>query len=407
MEEDLRHIDLIDKYLSNALTKSEKEIVEKRIAEDSSFAKELEVYKQIYKGIEQQGDTVLKERLTSYYNSYKEENKSKTNKAYYRRLVVFGSGIAACVLIGLLLFFYYQNDGQNPSFKDVNPIIVDIDTVQSNRKDTIENPIDEERLVQEEKPQQTKTENQVDEELVNQEGLKDKSRDTVQLDNNNINNDTQLALGGFTPLPPESVRTIEYPLPLRYTFDGDKLTLFGDPLLSKLQLELIKNKEEEYVLFYKNKYFSIDKTAGVKPLEELRTDSSFGNSLLKIKPKLNPSKEKLDIVLEDITRFSGKSKNLKVNYDSESSLGTYFFNETENTLELIINSNLDSEIAKVYEVKEKNRHRYFLVEGTMIYELDVHAKEPKPLEQVEITKNKMARLFMEKASFETTVYTEK
>lgn len=405
MEEDLRHIDLIDKYLSNTLTNSEVEMVEKRIAEDASFAKELEIYKQIYKGIEQQGDTALKKRLTSYYNSYKEENESKTNKGYYRKLVVFGSGIAACVLIGLLLFFYYRNDGQNPSFKDVNPIIVDIDTVQSNSKDTVENPINEDRLVQEEKPEQIKKENQVNEELVNQEVQKGTAKDTVLLDN--VDNDTQLAFGGFTPLPPESVRAIEYPLPLRYTFDGDKLTLFGDPLLSKLQLELIKNKEKEYVLFYKSKYFSIDKTDDVKRLEELRTDGYFGNSLLKTKPKLNPSKEKLDIVLEDITRFSGKSKNLKVNYDSESSLGTYFFNETENTLELIINSNLDPEIAKVYEVKEKNRHRYFLVEDTMIYELDVHAKEPKPLEQVEITKNKMARLFMEKASFETTVYTEK
>lgn len=405
MEEDLRHIDLIDKYLSNSLTNSEVEMVEKRIAEDASFAKELEIYKQIYKGIKQQGDTALKERLTTYYNNYKEENESKTNKGYYRKLVVFGSGIAACVLIGFLLFFYYRNDGQNPVFKDVNPIIVDIDTVQSNSTDTIETPINEDRLVQKEKRRQTKKENQVDEELVNQEVLKDKPKDTVLLDN--VNNDTQLAFGGFTPLPPESVRTIEYPLPLRYTFDGDKLTLFGDPLLSKLQLELIKNKEKEYVLFYKSKYFSIDKTAGIKRLEELRTDSYFGNSLLKTKPKLNPSKERLNIVLEDITRFSGKSKNLKVNYDSESSSDTYFFNETDNTLELIINSNLNPETAKVYEVKEKTRLRYFLVEDTMIYELDVHAKEAKPLKQVEITKNKMARLFMEKASFETTVYKEK
>ncbi|UII81656.1 hypothetical protein [Flagellimonas sp. CMM7] len=405
MEEDLRHIDLIDKYLSNSLTSSEVEMVEKRIAEDASFAKELEIYKQIYKGIEQQGDTALKERLASYYNSYKEENESKTNKGRYHKLVVFGSGIAACVLIGLLLFFYYRNDGQNPNFKDINPTIVDIDTVQPNSKDTIESLINEDRLVQEEKPEQINKENQVDEELVNQEVPKDKPKDTVLPDN--VNNDTQLAFGGFIPLPPESVRTIEYPLPLRYTFDGDKLTLFGDPLLSKLQLELIKNKEKEYVLFYKSKYFSIDKTAGIKRLEELRTDSSFGNSLLKLKPKLNPSEERLNIVLEDITRFSEKSKNLKVSYDSESSSDAYFFDETDNTLELIINSNLNPETAKVYEVKEKTRRRYFLVEDTMIYELDVHAKEAKPLKQVEITKNKMARLFMEKASFETTVYKEK
>lgn len=405
MEVDLRHIDLIDKYLSNTLTNSEMEMVEKRIAEDASFAKELEVYKQIYKGIQQQGDTALKERLTSYYNSYKEENESKTSKGRYRKLVVFGSGIAACVLIGLLLFFYYRNDGQNPNFKDINPTIVDIDTVQPNSKDTIESLINEDRLVQKEKPEQIKKENQVNEELVNQEVQKGTAKDTVLLDN--VDNDAQLAFGGFTPLPPESVRTIEYPLPLRYTFDGEKLTLFGDPLLSRLQLELIKNKEKEYVLLYKSKYFSIDKTDDIKRLEELRTDSYFGNSLLKTKPKLNPSKERLNIVLEDITGFSGKSKNLKVSYDSESSSDTYFFNETDNTLELIINSNLNPETAKVYEVKEKTRRRYFLVEGTMIYELDVHAKEAKPLKQVEITKNKMARLFMEKASFETTVYKEK
>ena len=63
MEEDLEHIDLIDKYLSGTLSAVEKDKVEELLRNDADFAKELQVYKQLYRGIKQNGKTALKQPL--------------------------------------------------------------------------------------------------------------------------------------------------------------------------------------------------------------------------------------------------------------------------------------------------------------------------------------------------------
>ena len=77
MREELRHIDLIDKHLTGHLNDDEKSEVERLLAEDKEFAKELEVYKKIYTGIESKEDQKLRAKLDLLYAEYRASGEQK------------------------------------------------------------------------------------------------------------------------------------------------------------------------------------------------------------------------------------------------------------------------------------------------------------------------------------------
>ncbi|MDH3710729.1 MAG: hypothetical protein OER04_12610, partial [Cyclobacteriaceae bacterium] len=78
MDEELRHIDLIDKYLNQNLNVEEQKLFEQLQENDPEFARELEIYRKLYRGIEQQGHQKLKTRLDQYYENYKKQQVAPT-----------------------------------------------------------------------------------------------------------------------------------------------------------------------------------------------------------------------------------------------------------------------------------------------------------------------------------------
>ena len=61
----------------------------------------------------------------------------------------------------------------------------------------------------------------------------------------------------------------------------------------------------------------------------------------------------------------------------------------------------------VYRVEEAGRYYYYLVQDSQIYALDEDAKDATPLVTVDITTNRLARLFITREPIKTVVYEER
>src|SRR5690606_8937854 len=66
-----------------------------------------------------------------------------------------------------------------------------------------------------------------------------------------------LALGGMNTLPASNIAYIRYPAERHYAFDGDTLTLFGDPLIPALQLRVLRTDAGQFVLRIADRYFPL------------------------------------------------------------------------------------------------------------------------------------------------------
>ncbi|MEM0931777.1 MAG: hypothetical protein AAGJ12_04890 [Bacteroidota bacterium] len=137
MEEDLKNIDLIDKYLKENLSASEKYQFEQLVSQNKKFVKELEVYKKIYQGITAKEKADLKLRLNGYYKKYKLDQKnlpSHNSSGKYRKLYLYGGAVAATLLIGGVFFFLNNSDKIR---KDSRPSIIDTDATTVKKSDSV------------------------------------------------------------------------------------------------------------------------------------------------------------------------------------------------------------------------------------------------------------------------------
>ncbi|MCB0486260.1 MAG: hypothetical protein KDC47_08695, partial [Flavobacteriaceae bacterium] len=102
MEEELKHIDLIDKHLSGTLKGSEAIAFQELLKNDPAFKQEITLYKHIYERIEIEGRANLKKRINTYYEAYLNEKQFK-KKGLYRKLI-FISSMAAVIVFGIFVF---------------------------------------------------------------------------------------------------------------------------------------------------------------------------------------------------------------------------------------------------------------------------------------------------------------
>lgn len=401
MQEDLKHIELIDKYLNGTLNPSEKEKVEKLLLNDPDFTKEVAVYKKIYEGITQKEEADLKKRLGSYFKEYEENQEIVTDnnpKGKYRRLFIYGGATAACLVIGgaILFFNNYDRTTSNPK-----TTIVDVDTTTIKKSDSIFD-LNKEKLAEEQKQDEPRIDQVRDDNLVDQQ------KDSIQSPNNI--NDVQLALGGYRTLPSKSIRRYRYSKTLFYTFTEGTFTIYGDPLIGRLDLlslKILKSEDSDYLLSFKNNYYTIEETE--RRIRLMKIDKKQGNrgfsTLFDKSPKLIPTQEEARIAVATIENSSFLLSGLVVRFeDGAVRDNTYFFNENKENLELIINADLDEEKARVYRIEESGQDHYYLVQENQIYALDEKVKEPKPLVVVDITTNKLARLFINREPVKKRVY---
>jgi len=257
MQEDLEHIALIDSYLTGTLSPSEKDRVEKLLLNDPSFAKEVTVYKKIYEGIQQKEEADLKKRLVMYHKTYEEDLKTAADqrpKGKYRSLLTYGGAIAACLIIGagILLFNTYEERMVDP-----RPDVVDVDTNLVKETDTILD-LNEEKLADKQKENKPRIKQAQEDHLVSQDSIESvPEKDSLVLPNPINLEDTQLAFGGYKTLPSKSIRKYDYSKTLSYTFAQGVFKLYGDPLLSRLDLlslQIVKNKKAEYFLNFRKSF---------------------------------------------------------------------------------------------------------------------------------------------------------
>ncbi len=372
MEEELKHIDLIDKYLSNTLNSVEEQEVTRLLKEDESFAKEVEVYRQMYKGMEAQSNASLKQRLDIYYKEYEKEQQDKP-KGIYKTLYI-GISLAACLLLGL--FLYTEFVGPKDFSKDPNDPMVGTDSTEVIKKDSLkETPI----------------------ELVKEEDKKSPiAKDTLPFPEQ-FNKDAQLALGGLKRLPPPSVRSLSLNV-LLYTFKEGELTLYGNPLISGLQIEVLR-KDLRYLLRYQNNHYDlreVEQQARLIPLDANVDPNEW---------KEVPSEEEVKVKIAGISEIKSTPAPLEVFYKEEKSAPIYRFEGFSEKTRLIVSGNLDFENVVVYQITRDEVTTYFVQSGKKIFILNLGASEITPLEEASIMQNRDARLFIEKETLIKKVYT--
>src|ERR1700744_2309183 len=127
MENDFNDIDLIDKYLSGDLNQQEQGEFDARDRHDPHFRDEVEIYRQIYKGLQQTADDdALKETLDHYYDKYGSNRILSIHNA--RTWVITGLAASLLIAAGVLLW---------PKSTDITPIAKNHNRLpQHSKKDT-------------------------------------------------------------------------------------------------------------------------------------------------------------------------------------------------------------------------------------------------------------------------------
>jgi len=362
MEEDLKYIDFIDKYLSGSLRGSEAIAFQELLKNDADFKKEVEIYKRIYSKIEASGEANFKKRLDLYYKEYLEEKSTKP-RGIYKKLIIISS-IAAALIFGIFIVNNNVAD-QQPIFNQQDPVIVDSEKDSVEVDKTIEDGYikQEEVIVQDD----------------NTEG------DSTFIPGKTEYN-TQLSIGGLQKLPAIAIRNVNYPVSLQYTFDGREIILFGNPSISGLQLQILKETSNNYFLMYQASYYAIAKSASKK---ELKTVSD-------IETKTTASQEEIIIKLKGIDAVSSVLKNIEVSFTGNKTANpTYIFEKKENRMHLVIDGNLPVAKTNFYKIEQYNESDYFLKIEEKLYQLNLKATEPTPLIEINILTNKLTRLFRE------------
>ncbi|XLS29598.1 hypothetical protein ACJD0Z_01975 [Flavobacteriaceae bacterium M23B6Z8] len=361
MDENLEHIDLIDKYLNDDLNSEEQKAFERLSRKSPAFRRDLEVYQQMYRGMEAfEEDDELRKRLATYHESFIKE---KHRKRQVRTLLVTGLSMAAAVVFGWFFVFRSADPNTTPLAKPEENI------PKIEKKDSTER----------QKLHETRTTNEV---------LVDKQTDTATIKMYDEENTPALALGGFIKLPSKHVKSVSYPTSLLYTFDGRKLHLFGDPLLPALRVQVGKTASGGYILLLKNKFYLLEISKNRVPLQITnRTFSGAGSY-----------DEQIEILVSDIRPLASIANNIEVLINKIEGLPiTYRFEKKAEKIRIFLNGNPDLNRISVWRLDFKGKLSYYLEMNGSIYELSSDATEFRSPASLNILKNDSARLFRKRA----------
>ncbi|MDF0707418.1 hypothetical protein [Flagellimonas okinawensis] len=367
MREELRHIDLIDKHLTGHLNDDEKSEVERLLAEDKEFAKELEVYKKIYTGIESKEDQKLRAKLDLLYAEYRASGEQKP-KGLYRRLIIYSGAAAACIVLGIL-FYVFKSKGDGPLSNDA-PNVVGVDSVRTQPADSL--------VLKKNNIQVTEKEELPEDEL-----------------DGSPQDETQFAFSNGKSLPSESIRQVRQPSSLTHTFNGQELVLYGDSGISGLQLQMGKDQKGNYYLKYGDKLFNLAISSTINPLEEVQTSYTFGGI----------QDESVQVKVMPLIANSQPYSGFTVSVSENSSMDkNYFFLEQNEKKQLVINANMDIDSITVMVVSKSEGNSYYLIHKNELYPLNIDTTETTSLEEIDFTKNNETRMFMDRPSFPKGVY---
>ena len=362
MEENLEHIDLIDKHITGMLSEEEQLRFNELMETDPEFSKEVAVYERLYGDVEEHEDAALKERLGGYYEEYQAEEGGRSKGR--QRFLYWATGIAACLAIGFFVFRGKPDPDPIPISED-DP--AEIDTTQTIR------PLEEPKnnfTQQDDEPSQVEPDETPD---VRPSG-------------------PVMALGGLQTIPAASIKVVTYPAPIEYTFDGKMVTIFGDPLLAPLQLALLKSGNE-YVLNIKGKSYPLKLTSQRTQLTERQTPYRAGAS----------TGENLSVKIENVGASAQQAEAIEARVTGKvASRPSYIFEQQSDKKVLTLDVNWPVNEIKVWQIKGGLEH--FVVQyRNNLYMLDAPGEGSKGLTPRGILADNTTRLFRERAPLELTV----
>jgi TolA-binding protein len=112
MEQSFEHIDLFEAYQQGTLTGKEQLDFEARLSYDQEFGDEFSRYKKLEEGIRQHYRNELKNKFNEIDKELENEI-VPTTKSNVRKLYWLTSAVAASLIIGILLFNFYDSENKH------------------------------------------------------------------------------------------------------------------------------------------------------------------------------------------------------------------------------------------------------------------------------------------------------
>lgn len=257
----MTNFELIDDYLTNRLTQSERVTFEEQVASDPSLKADVELQKNIIEGVKQARAVELKAMLSNVPIG-------APVSVYFTAMKIAAGIIGAGLLIGSL-YYYYQPEG----LTEVPNLSTSIqDSVQGN--DSLENSEKvipaEEPTKENSEPVATEKEEKAKEDDNNKEIKKSSARnqpkievvdptDEMSSDNNqsevNPENSKSAVTTSHIQVETDSSRK-KYNF--HYQFSNDKLQLFGPFDKSLYEILEIHGESHAVFLFYRENYYLLD-----------------------------------------------------------------------------------------------------------------------------------------------------
>ncbi|HMQ88125.1 MAG TPA: hypothetical protein PKB07_11095 [Flavilitoribacter sp.] len=382
--------DNIDRYLSGEMNLDERREFELEVSQTPEIQRLLDFNRKLYKEIEVWGNQKLRKRLDDYYSAYLEESDfdndqvgqadvddpkvTTLNKTYrlsgppWWRL-----GIAAGItglLVVCMIFFIRQH--QKVELTEETPTETQVDSLEEiNPGDSLDDPS---------KDKQEKNGGQPEP----QQSVPGTTKEKM------IRSQPVYAFSNIKRLPKSSVRAVNYPQQLQYTFKNGMLILYGDPLIPPLRLKLFRQKGR-LLLQFADDFFFIDPTETVRPLNPL--------GLLSVSDS-QPLDESIRIRLANLQESKFTQSDLEV-WIGTSPQQIYSFEEKNGKNALILGGLPEGENPLVYVV---NGQTFFLVLGASVFELDNAVNQPTILRQINGASSANARIFEDSKEFERKVY---
>jgi len=372
MEEDLKDIDLIDRYLSNELDEQQQQVFKNRYLNDPDFKKEVEAYQKIYEGVEKAGRDSLKQRLEGYYNEYIDEDLSieEDHKiipiSKWRSNMLVLSGIAASVLLVAFGIWYY-------TLKEAGPNQQIAQAPNNTKIDSGGKP-------------------------GKYAGTKDHPTTTTVKQNPTtlpITKGNQYGLTNGGKVNTVQVLSVLHPGLWAYTFKDGVLSVYNNPALGIIRLHVFKSGDQ-YNLWYDGNVYRLDPSASIKTLVKTGQSEDFGTKTTEV----------LKVQVEPLQAAANPSDNLTVRLQ-KADQAQYFFRKEKDKQVLELRGNFVPADSKVIEVKTADTRNWYLVYKSAVYELNEKNIDPTNLRELSGLSSEAARLFMKRDPVTVPVYARK